>query len=87
MRAEQLALPSSFAVPAPGRQLTPYWVYVDCPAGPVTATILSYTSRQATLNLRSPVTQTVTVRRGKSRVQASLTPAVAAEVTLDLSVR
>jgi hypothetical protein len=83
IRAEQLTLPSAYSVPTRGGVLAPYELRIECPAGPVTATITSYGDRTATISLRSAVSQTVIVHRSTAQIQASLTPNVPAEVTLD----
>lgn len=83
IRAEQLTLPSAYSVPSRGGVLAPYDIRIDCPAGPVTATIIAYNDRSATISLRSAVVQTVTVRRSSAQIQAALSPNVPAEVTLD----
>lgn len=87
IRAEQLAMPSSYHVAAPGGRLAPYWINVDAPAGAVTATITAYDDRTASVTIRSAVAQTVELRRGAAHTKATLSPNVPAEITLDLRPR
>ncbi len=82
IRAEQLTLPASFALPAPGGRLAPYWITILCPNGPVRATITTYSPLAATVILKSPIAQRVTMRWGSLDTTAALTANVPAEITL-----
>jgi hypothetical protein len=82
IRAEQLSLPATFDLPAPGGRLVPYWVRVDCPGGPVRATLVTYSQQSAVIRLRSSAAQTVRLQWGESQTTATLSPDVWAEVTL-----
>lgn len=82
VRAEQLSLPATFDLPAPGGRLVPYWVRVECPGGPVRATLVVYSKDSAVIRLRSGTAQTVRLQWGESQTSATLSPDVWAEVTL-----
>ncbi|HXG24358.1 MAG TPA: hypothetical protein VNJ09_07385, partial [Chthonomonadales bacterium] len=87
IQAEQLTLPASFDVPAPGARLAPYWVTVMCPGGPVRAVITAYADRTAVVTVQSRVAQTVTLRWGPAETTATLSANIPAEITLDLGTR
>jgi hypothetical protein len=82
VRTEQLTLPASFALPAPGGRLTPYWISLLNAQAPIRATITTYSPQAATVVLRSPVAQRITVRWGALESTASLAANVAAEISL-----
>jgi hypothetical protein len=82
IRAEQLSLPATFDLPAPGGRLVPYWVRVECPGGPIRATLVAYSKQSAVIRLRSSAAQTVRLQWGESQTTATLSPDVWAEVTL-----
>jgi len=82
IRAEQLTLPASFALPTGGGRLAPYWISLLNTTGPVRATITTYSAQAATAVLKSPVAQRVTLRWGRLETHADLTPNVAAEISL-----
>jgi hypothetical protein len=82
VRAEQLTLPASFDLPAPGGRLAPYNIEVACPTAPIRATIVAVGKTAATIRMRSGSAQTVTVRWEASEITARLAPNVAAEIVL-----
>jgi hypothetical protein len=82
IRAEQLSLPAVFELPKGGGRLAPYWVTVLCPEGPAQATIRVYAETTAVVSIRSAVQQTVTLRWGTSETTATLSPDIAAEISL-----
>lgn len=64
--AEQLTLPAQFAVPRGGARLAPYNVHVVCPTDGVRAALTAYDRDRVRIQVRSPVSQTVTLRwRGR----------------------
>jgi hypothetical protein len=83
IKAEQLTLPVTYDLPAPGGRLAPYWITILCPAGPVQARITTYSAQEATITVRSEIAQKVTLRWGKLETVAQLSANVPVEISLE----
>jgi len=82
VRCEQLLLPSSFDLPLPGGQLSPYPVTVRCPEGSVRAVIRTFDDHSAIVSIRSAVAQRVSVRLGDSGKTAEVPPGESMDFSL-----
>lgn len=82
IRAEQLSLPATFDVLAPGAQLGPLPVRVRFRSGTVRVRVLKLFRRGVDLAVTSPVAQVVTASWGGERVSTSVRPGAPMQIGL-----